>query len=110
MSSEWKNRLYNYETQAPQGAWENIAGDLGDAEINKQYPKTLYNAAVSPPKNIWKKIVSHLNDENPDNKVRRIYPFVKYAAAAAVLAFGVWGGVKIITNEKFRALRNTIKN
>ena len=36
MSSDLKNRLYNYEVTPPVTSWENIAGALDESHLEKQ--------------------------------------------------------------------------
>ena len=56
---------------------------------------------VTPPVSAWNKIATALDAEHeatiPEH--RRIYPFLKYAAAAVVIGLLAWGGMQLLNNR-----------
>ncbi|HSU27071.1 MAG TPA: hypothetical protein VLJ68_01740 [Chitinophagaceae bacterium] len=102
MSKELQNKLYHYEVQPPAKAWEAIAAALDESLLNNEFPSTLYNLETAPPGSTWEKISSALDGEMAEQPVekrqRKIIPFIRYAAAAAVVGILLFAGIKISRN------------
>jgi hypothetical protein len=97
--SSLQNKLLNSEAEPPAGVWDKIAAALDEpANEQEEYASKLYNFEIDPPVGLWQNIGSALDADN--NRVAtpvRKMPFLRYAAAAvliAALAFGVfkWTG------------------
>lgn len=120
--SSLHDKMYNHEVTPPANAWEKIAASLNESEIENEFPTRLYSHEVSPPVNTWEKITSTLDDQHEfparlynmevappagvwekiDSSlppaaetlapVRKLNPFLRYAAAAifiGVVAYGI---------------------
>jgi hypothetical protein len=101
MSNAIQNKILNYEVAPPAGVWEKIAGALDESELANEFPSKLYGAEVIPPVSVWNKIANSL-DANHEASIpaqRRISPMLKYAAAAALIGFLAWGGVRLLNNR-----------
>jgi len=100
MTEEWANRMYQYEVKPPSGAWEKIAASLDDSHLSDQFPSLLQNMAVIPPATAWEKISTQLNEDvTVRPKYRRIPAFIRYAAAAVVLALITFGSLQLFKNN-----------
>jgi hypothetical protein len=100
MSDAIRNKMYNMEATPPPGVWDRIAIDLEASDIGSTYRNTLAEMAVTPPTGAWEKISEALAPATPPAPVRRMQPWLKYAAAAALLAALAWGGVYVLNNNK----------
>jgi flagellar biosynthesis/type III secretory pathway M-ring protein FliF/YscJ len=102
----------NYEVPPPATAWKKIAAALDESELAHEFPSKLYGAEVMPPVTVWNKITSSLDTEKDTNKQeqRRIFPFLKYAAAAVVMGFLAWGGVRLFYNNNNSGNNELVKN
>lgn len=103
--SRLQHKMFNYEVIPPAGVWKKIAAELEEAGIEHQYPSRLYAYEVAPPSSVWEKINSSLEEKKetflPERK--KITPFFKYAAAAAIIGLLAWGGSRFFTH-------NTVNN
>lgn len=83
MSSNWKDRLFDYKADPPPSAWEAIAAGLDKGETS--FPKKLYNYEAQPPATAWQAIEAQL----PATRGAKVVPMrskmLRYAAAAVVL-------------------------
>lgn len=97
-----QHKMYNYEVTPPAGVWDKIASELDESELEHQFPSKLYQYEVAPPIAAWKNIATTLDAEKeaPVPEHRRFSPIWKYAAAAAIIAFLAWGGLKLINTKK----------
>jgi hypothetical protein len=96
----FRSKIYDAEVTPPAGAWSAIAAGLDELEITPQYPSTLYNMEVAPPPVAWDKIRESLDEEKkPEAPVRRLVPFFRYAAAAAVIAGIAFGAFRILNSN-----------
>ncbi|MFI5185464.1 MAG: hypothetical protein ACHQF0_01950 [Chitinophagales bacterium] len=99
--AEFSQKLSSVEVTPPVNAWEKIAGKL-DMNVEGEYPTKLYNLEINPPSASWKKILALLDKtENLPaiTSKRKIAPFVKFTAAACLIAFIVFGALKIFTGK-----------
>ena len=101
MKEEWKNRIYNFEVKPPEKAWEKIVSALDDSHLSDQFPSVLHDLAVSPPLTAWDKIAASLEENAPAvPKYKRIPAFVRYAAAAVLIAGIAFGSIKLFQSNK----------
>jgi hypothetical protein len=98
MKEELRNRIYNMETAPPKGVWNRITADLDQSDIGASYASRLAGLSVMPPATAWEKIESELHPASAP--VRRAIPWLKYAAAAVILAALAWGGVMVLSGNK----------
>lgn len=74
MSSIIRNKLLQYETAPPEGAWISIASELDEAAANKVLASKLTDIAVIPPESIWGKLSAALDDTfSNENISARLY-------------------------------------
>ena len=101
LSEKFPSRLHNAEIAPPPSAWASIASALENESAVAQYPVTLYNLEATPPFSAWEKIKAGL--EEKDLPVipmrRRAVPFIRYAAAAAIIGALVLAGISIFNNK-----------
>ncbi len=97
MSERWRDRIYNYSTEPPEGMWKRIAAELESSHSYQDFPQKLYHSRIDPPTGSWQKISEALQNPVQDTVtgVKKIRVWGKFAAAAVLLGFIVWGGVKI---------------
>lgn len=128
MSNKIRHILSQHEVPPPAGAWQGIADELDLSDAMKPVGKKLAEAAITPPAQSWERILSGLEEDTlakklyhaeavpPANAWNRIreelsdekviplkqpsYQWLKYAAAAAVLAFVTWGALKLYSPDK----------
>jgi hypothetical protein len=100
MKSVLQNKILNYEVTPPSGVWEKIADALDESALGQGFSSKLYEAEIIPPVSAWDKIASSLDAEKeltvPAH--RRISPLFKYAAAAMLIGFLAWGGIRLLHN------------
>lgn len=99
MSSGLKDKMYNYEVTPPPNTWDKIASALDESHLSSEFPAVLYNLESQPPANAWKKIEASLNEEQAIPQRRRIIPFLRYAAAAAIIFFLAWGSIQLFKGK-----------
>jgi hypothetical protein len=101
MNKEVRNKIYEMETTPPTGVWDRISAELDDSAIGTPFTAKLKELALAPPAAAWKKIESQLdNSERATRPATRSIPWLKYAAAAAVLAALAWGSTFIFNGTK----------
>jgi hypothetical protein len=101
MTSPFTKKLKNIEIAPPPQAWYSIVSMLDASSMVNLYRKRLEKLEVAPPAAAWNKI-RHSLDEMEQETVperRRIIPWVRYAAAAALIAFLAWGGTMLFRNN-----------
>jgi hypothetical protein len=96
-----QNKILNYVVAPPAGVWEKITEALDESELTHEFPSKLYAAEIMPPVSAWNKIASSLEAEQQSAipERRRIFPFLKYAAAAAIIGFLAWGGIFLLNSK-----------
>ena len=133
MNSGVQQKMYDYEVAPPAGAWEKIAAELDESELEHRFPSTLHNLEVMPPALAWQHIAVSLDESAMVNEYagklaaievappvttwnkialsldveheaavpehRRFSPFIKYAAAAAIIGFLAWGGMHLFNKK-----------
>ncbi len=129
MSSGSHHKLYDYEVAPPPGTWAKIEAELDESELSQKFPSALYNMESAPPAFAWQKIAAALDEPalvndyaaklagievappatawdkiktaiEPEPVQRKIVPWVKYAAAAAIIGLLVLGGTRLFNNTK----------
>ncbi len=101
LSQKFPSGLYNFQVTPPAGAWLGIAAALDESALVSEFAGTLNNMEVVPPVSAWNKIKNSLDSahETAIPERRKILPFVRYAAAAAVIAFLAWGGIQLFDKK-----------
>lgn len=102
-----KDKMNNYEVTPPANSWEKIAVALDEAHISDQFPSRIYNMKVVPPASAWEKIEPSLNKTTDTPfiaPVRRLSPWLRYAAAAVLV------GIVALGITRFTMTNNTVKN
>jgi hypothetical protein len=138
MNSSVQDKLLSIEVTPPSGAWDKIAAELDDADIEHSYPKRLYDLTDTPPAHVWGVITTAL-DRSPVaekllamevtpptgvwNKIktsldgeyeaavperRRLAPVFRYAAAAAIAGLLFFSGYQLF-NKKSQPEETTAK-
>ncbi len=101
MNKEVRNKIYEMETPPPTGVWDRVSAELDESAIGSPFSNKLKELALAPPASSWKKIESQLdNDVAPTRTVTRSIPWLRYAAAAAVLAALAWGSTFVFNGTK----------
>lgn len=95
MNEATRHRIYQMEAAPPPGAWDQIARELDASDIGAPYRHTLAGMRVPPPARSWEKIEAALGQPAPSTPVRRMRPWLRYAAAAVLLAALAWGGTLV---------------
>ncbi len=101
LSEQFPSRLYNSMAIPPPHIWNSIANNLDESMFVNDYADKLANIEITPPAAAWNKIKTSLDTGyEAITPVRRtISPFIKYAAAAAILGFIAWGGIKLFNSD-----------
>ncbi len=104
MSILLKNKLFNYQEQPPEGAWENISDALNE-EHASSIGERLYHHQATPNTLIWERISRqlHSNSEESISKKQPVSPHwgsrLKYISAAAILILVATGLFLVIDNR-----------
>lgn len=100
LSKKFPSRLYNIQIAPPVFVWQNIAVALDESALVNHYAGKLVGIEIAPPVGAWNKIKTLLDAEQEIlSERRRILPFMKYAAAAAIIGFLAWGGIVLFSNK-----------
>ncbi len=101
LSQQFPSRLYNISVAPASHIWQSIAATLDEPILVSDYSAKLAGIAIVPPAATWTKIKNSLDagHETAIPEHRRFSPFLKYAAAAAIIVFLAWGGVQLFTNK-----------
>ena len=99
LSQRFPSLLYHSETAPPVQVWQKIASALDEPVLINDYSAKLAGIEVAPPATAWNKIQTSLS-EATTAPVRRINPWIKYAAAAVFIGFMAWGGLRFLGNGK----------
>ena len=83
MSSNWKDRLFDYKADPPPSAWDAIAAGLDAQKI--AFPQKLYNYEAQPPATAWQAIESQLPAAEGAKIVPMRSKMLRYAVAAVLL-------------------------
>ena len=83
MSSNWKDKLFDYKADPPPSAWDAIAAGLDKEKIS--FPEKLYNYAEQPPATAWEAIATQLPVAGGAKVVPMRSKMLRFAAAAVLL-------------------------
>lgn len=101
LTKKISSRLYNIQVAPPANAWQRIAASLEGSPLANDFADKLSGIEITPPARTWNQIQTILNSEQeaavPEH--RRFSPFIKYAAAAAIIGFLTWGGFQLYNNN-----------
>ena len=102
LEHQFPSTLHNLEVAPPAYAWQNIASTLDESALVNDYARKLGSISVVPPVAAWNKIKTSLEAayEAAAPQYRRSSPFLKYAAAAAIIGFLAWGSIEFFNNKK----------
>lgn len=94
------SRLRNFETIPPPEAWSKIAAVLYGSSFIHNYATRLAALEVTPPPSAWNKIQASLDNEVVEEPVsKKVIPWFRYAAAAALIGLIAWGGSRILNSN-----------
>lgn len=101
LENKFPATLKKIEAMPPSTAWQNIALALDESLLVGDYSSKLSGIAIQPPTDTWNKIKNSLDSEGglviPVK--RKIAPFIRYAAAAAIIGFITWGGFYLYNSK-----------
>ena len=130
MSNGLQHKLYNQEVNPPQDVWARITAELDASHLADQFPATLRDAVVTPPAGCWdaisagmdtpayaqqlrdleatppaaawSAIAAALDEETPAGipANRNVIPWMRYAAAAAIIFLLAFGATRIFTGKQ----------
>lgn len=100
LENKFPAKLYNIEINPPANAWQKIADTFGEEHLQSQFPSRLYDMEVAPPASAWEKVAVSLNPipESAARPVRRMFPALRYAAAAIFIGAVAYGIIKLSFN------------
>jgi hypothetical protein len=95
-------KLSSLAIEPPAYIWNNIAGSLDAEGVSEDISAKLYTAEVIPPSAAWKKIQTSLDAENETEVPghRRLFPLLRYAAAAVVIGLVAYGALQFFQPGK----------
>lgn len=101
LSKQFPSRLFNSMAIPPPSVWKNIATNLDEPLFVNDYAAKLANIEITPPAAAWIKIKTILDtNQKVITPAGRLFsPFLKYAAAAAIVSFLAWGGIKLVKSN-----------
>lgn len=101
LANKFPVTLLNLEVIPANQAWKNIALSLDESLLINDYTSKLSGIAIPPPPTTWSKITKSLDAESittvPER--RRLAPFIRFAAAAAIIGLIAWGGFYLLNNK-----------
>lgn len=101
LSNKFPSTLHNIQIAPPVHIWQNITAALDEPALINDYAAKLADIKVVPPAAAWNNIKSLLDadQEAAVPERRKLSPFLKYAAAAAIIGFLAWGGIQLFNNK-----------
>jgi len=101
LSLSFPSRLHQASAEPPAHVWQQIAAALDEPVLVRDYAEKLTELAIAPPPAAWEKIAQALDSEKiiPQIRPRKISPLYRYAAAAAIIGFLAWGGVRLFNGS-----------
>ena len=101
LSKKLSSRLLNIQITPPAHAWQNIAEALDESALVNDYGVRLSGMEVAPPASAWNNIKTALYTEHETAVParQRIFPFLRYAAAAAVIGLIAFGTLQLFKNQ-----------
>lgn len=95
-------RLHDLEVPAPANAWQQIAAVLESSDAGLSFPRRLQEMEVPAPVHAWQQIAAALDTAAAESPVRRI-PWLRYAAAAAIIGLLTWGALSYFNQKNTSA-------
>lgn len=104
---QFPDKLKELVIAAPAGVWGMIERSLDQEALVGSAAEKLYTAEAAPPAAAWKNIATTLDSTGKEtgSTHRRVLPFWKYAAAAAIIGFLALGSLQLFNTGKID--RNT---
>lgn len=100
LSSAFPKKIIEAAVTPPEHAWANIIDALENNSGKDNLAAKLRAAEALPPAGVWQKIEMALNTGDATAQpLKKIRPFLRYAAAAAIAGLLLWGGYSLL-NEK----------
>jgi hypothetical protein len=100
MNKDWIDRIKKLEINPPGTIWERIGGLLDKEMPGNDFADRLYRYEVPPPQTAWNKIQRSFEEANQPGehtgKGKKAGSVFRYAIAATLLAFVVFGALKLI--------------
>lgn len=102
---KFPSKLKEYSVVPPDAIWEKITHQLDEDFFEKDYSEKLYTLEIAPPIGTWAKINNGLSDEKAVTfpKSKKIFPLLRYAAAASIIGFLTWGSIQLLNNKPGKA-------
>lgn len=102
LSAGFPRRLHAIRVEPPVHIWQSIAATLDEPAMVSDYSSKLYGIETTPPAGAWNKIKTTLDAEHetavPEH--RKLFPLLRYAAAAAIIGVIVFGAIQLFTGKK----------
>lgn len=95
IDAKYPYKLRSLAIIPPVQAWHKIVSILDQGSLVYDYAARLGAISVKPPASAWEKIQAGLDAEALPAKTRTI-PWLKYAAAAAIISMLVWAGTSLL--------------
>ncbi len=102
MNRDFTIRLYEFEMTPPPGAWSKIESVLDEDGDSFLIGEKLSNIELTPPAAVWPAIASALDSDQPvkETPVRKLQPYYRYAAAAAILFAVIFTATLLFNNKQ----------
>lgn len=102
LTDQFPRKLYAAVVTPPPAAWDAVSASLDELYPGNRFPSTLYNLEAAPPVSAWDKIASALDSGEKKTPRPRIavMPWMRYAAAAVILAAIAFGSVRILGKQE----------
>jgi hypothetical protein len=100
LENKFPSKLYNTEVNPSPSAWQKITEALNTEKFDNDFASRVYDMEVGPPATAWENISLYLNTSKPTSTiVKKLTPFIRYAAAAIVIGAVAFGVIKLTVNN-----------
>lgn len=100
LNASFPQKLKAFIVPPPPEAWSKIASLLYGSSFIHDYATRLESMEVTPPVSVWENIKSGLDkNESRAETSRKIIPWYRYAAAAAIIGLLVWAGSRFLNSK-----------
>jgi hypothetical protein len=103
MNNDTRHELLSHEVPPPPGAWDRIASALDESGSGLSFPGRLKEMEVAAPAQTWDKIAAALDATSGPAIVTKHIPWLRYAAAAAIIGFITWGALTFFNKNNTSA-------
>lgn len=93
MNNDIRHKLLSHEVPPPPGAWDRIASALDESGSGLSFPGRLKELEVMAPAQTWDKIAAALDTAELSVPLTQRIPWLRYAAAAAIIGFISWAAL-----------------